>query len=95
MYAVDIYHNSCTDLSSILGNIHQLDDTSTWFLKTELLQRLPADVCVILSAFHSKPLIDLAKMANSIMLHECPSTSASAAPNNVFVPLVYELFSSE
>ena len=63
------------DLSSILGTTHQLDHTSTWFLKTDFLQRLPANVHTILSAFHSKPLIDLTKKADSIMLQERPSTS--------------------
>ena len=51
------------DLSCILGTIHQLKDTSTWFLKTEFRQRLPANVRAILSAFYSMPLIDLAEMA--------------------------------
>ena len=82
------------DLTSILGHPYELDDTATWLLRTEFLQRLPANARTILSAFSSQSLQDLAQKADSIMLHERRSVSSSSFPqDDVLSYMVRELSS--
>ena len=62
------------DLKRIMGTYNPHNETITWFLKTEFLNRLPANVQSILAAFDSHPLEEIAKIGDSIVFSSSKQT---------------------
>ena len=79
------------DLKRITGTCNPHDDTITWLLKTEFLNRLPRNVQSILAAFDSHPLEETAKIGDSIIFSSPKQTPDTVSSQNRMSMLLQEM----
>ena len=81
------------DLKNILGIIDPQDETLNWFSQTEFMNRLPNNIQLILAAFPSKSVEELAPIADSLIQNDKSLNSSEVnSTDDVFSAMLKEFF---